>query len=580
MATLLRVLALIIVCGLGIGCAMTLVTPQPVSDPVALLPPSLPNGVASGDVTQDSAVLWARAAQSGVVTFTVDAGGAVNAPITRTVADSLAPVTTTITGLAPATSYVYTATVSGGEWAAGRFRTPAGDGIRRGLRFGASGDVRGDLAPYPALANAPGRDLDFFVMLGDSVYADFPSPALLKQAQTPEEFLRKQAEVLTTHLGVNTLAGLRASTALFATIDDHDVLNNFAGGMPAADSRYFADNAGLVNQDRLYRGGVDAFFAYHPLQTERYAPGADDARMAGRPKLYRYRTFGADAALFVLDVRSFRDAPLERARVTDDAATLARFARDSFDPARTLLGAQQLADLQRDLLDAQARGITWKFVATPDPIQQLEWTAAQDRWQGYAAERSALLRFIDEQGIENVVFIAADIHGTVVNDLAYQTAPDAPLRRVAAWEITVGPVAAWETYGLAMVLTYRELGLLSQEGQGHYRSLPVRADGDDTPDDRDDFVKELVNRQLAALGYNPIGLSDAPELAARLSEGDYLAGETYGWTEFEVDAASQVLTVTTYGIPAYQTLDAMLHADAVAANVPAIVSRFSVPPQP
>lgn len=44
----------------------------------------------------------------------------------------------------------------------------------------------GDLAPYPSVANIPGRDLDFFVMLGDSIYADIPSPALFKRAQTPE----------------------------------------------------------------------------------------------------------------------------------------------------------------------------------------------------------------------------------------------------------------------------------------------------------------------------------------------------------------------------------------------------------
>ncbi len=579
----LRVLMLIGLALLGAGCTYSPL-PLPSADDATALPSGLPNGVAAGDVSQESAVLWARAAQTGAVTFTVAASGAAaSAPITHTVTDQLHPVTVTLGGLSPATTYHYTVTTAAGDAAAGRFRTPALDG-HHGLRFGASGDVRGDLAPYPAIANAPGRDLDFFVMLGDSIYADFPTPAVPKQAQTLEEFLLKQAEVLTAQRGLNTLAALRASTAFFATIDDHEVLNNFAGGMSAADTPYFADNDGLVNEDRLYRGGLAAFLAYHPLRAETYGPGADAARMQGRPNLYRYQTFGADAALFVLDMRSFRDAPLPRARNTDDASTLARFEEAAFDPDRTMLGAQQLDNLQRDLLDAQARGVTWKFVVVPDPIQHLDMTAAQDRWQGYAAERSALLRFIADQAISNVVFITADIHGTVVNDLTYQDAPAAAHQPVAAWEISVGPVAAFETFGLAIILTYQELGLLSDADVEHYYSLPIRPDRDATPDDRDDYVQDALNRSLARLGYNPIGLPTptdaASALDAELLAGDYLAAETYGWTEFEIDAATQALTVTTYGIPAYRAREMADQPDAILDQDPEIVSQFVVQPQP
>src|SRR5690606_41552112 len=99
-------------------------------------------------------------------------------------------------------------------------RSSALDGERQGLRFGASGDVRGDLAPYPAIANAPGRDLDFFVHLGDTVYADFPSPAVPKQAQTPEEFRQKYVEVHSTYRGSNTLAALRAAAPFYVTLED------------------------------------------------------------------------------------------------------------------------------------------------------------------------------------------------------------------------------------------------------------------------------------------------------------------------------------------------------------------------
>jgi phosphodiesterase/alkaline phosphatase D-like protein len=548
----------------------------------------LPNGVAAGDVTQESVVLWARAATPGVVTFTVEidseamgdtAVASLFEPITRTVSEPLLPVTATVAGLTPATAYRYQVTVANGESAIGVFRTPAGDGEHVGVRFAATGDVRGDLAPYPSILNAPSRNLDFFVNLGDTIYADFPSPAVPKQAQTIEEFRLKHDEVNSSHRDLNTLAALRAATISFATIDDHEVLNNFPGGAPASSSRYFAEDTGLINETRLYRAGMDAFFAYQPTQIERY--GADaDARMVGRPKIYRYRTFGADAALYVLDMRSFRDEPLPRVTDLDDDETIARFEQASFAADRTVLGATQIADLQRDLLNAQQRGITWKFIVVPDPIQLLDMTAAPDRWQGYAAERTALLRFIDEQGISNVVFIAADIHGTVANNLTYQEEAGGPQIPVDAWEIAVGPVAAYEPFGIAMYLTYLELGMLSEEDEALYESLPLQYDMDDEPDDRDDYVKALVNEQMARFGHNPIGLADAPAgIEVELLQGDYMAGHVYGWTEFEVDAESQALTVTTYGIPAYIAGQMEQAAQAILARAPEVVSQFVVQPK-
>jgi phosphodiesterase/alkaline phosphatase D-like protein len=554
----------------------------------AVPPPGLPNGVAAGDVTQESVVLWARAAETGIVTFTVQsiqggADGATGEALTLTVVEPLLPVTVTISGLSADTRYQYQVEVANGDKASGLFRTPATDGVHRGLRFAASGDVRGDLAPYPSITNAASRDLDFFVNLGDTIYAEFPSPDVPKQAQTIEEFRRKQSEVNSTYAGLNSLAALRASTISFATLDDHEVLNNFAGGAPASSSRYFAENSGLINETRLYRAGVGAFLAYQPTVVETYGPDAD-ARMVGRPKLYRYRTFGADGALFVLDMRSFRDEPLERVTDLDSAETVAAFEQASFASDRTVLGSTQMADLQRDLLDAQQRGITWKFVIAPDPMQYLDMTAAPDRWQGYAAERTELLRFIVEAGIENVVFITADIHGTVVNNLTYQESPDGPQLPVAAWEIAVGPVAAYEPFALSMFLTYLQLGIVTKADQAHYASLPLRYDTDSEPDDRDDYVKALVNEQMARLGFNPFGLEDASSgetaIDAKLLQGDYMAGHVYGWSEFAVDATTQALTVTTYGIPAYQARDMARDGVTILAQTPQVVSQFVVQPKP
>ena len=46
-----------------------------------------------------------------------------------------------------------------------------------------------------------------------------------------------------------------------------------------------------------------------------------------------------------------------------------------------------------------------------DPIQNFGIPVAGDRWEGYAAERTDLLRFIKENNIKNVVFATGDFHG-------------------------------------------------------------------------------------------------------------------------------------------------------------------------
>ena len=94
---------------------------------------AFPNGVAAGDVTQTSAVLWARTSVTGTLTFSVLGGGTV----VRTVSDPLEPASVTIRNLSPDQRYVYTVTTSDGNSMSGTFVTPAEDG-HHGLRFGNS----------------------------------------------------------------------------------------------------------------------------------------------------------------------------------------------------------------------------------------------------------------------------------------------------------------------------------------------------------------------------------------------------------------------------------------------------------
>ena len=525
---------------------------------------SLPNGVASGDVDQTSGVLWARGTTEGDMLFEYSTDATFNridGSVTTAVTDPMMPVKVEITGLRGGTQYQYRVVDASGASGTGRFRTPARSG-RGGLRFGVSGDWRGELRPYPSISNVAERDLAFFVALGDTIYADFPSPDLPQpQAETLDDFRIKHNEVYGGRFGLNTWAAVRASTSLLATIDDHEVTNDFAGGAPTGSDARFDDGGTMLNETDLFHNGLRAFHEYNPIREEVYGD-TGDARTAGKPKLYRSRTYGDDAAVFLLDARSFRDAPVALDDRTLDGRAVAVFQSASFDPSRTMLGEAQFADLTANLLAADAAGITWKFVMVSEPIQNLGPILTSDRFEGYAFERSRLLGFVEDNAIENVVFVAADIHGTIVNNLVYQRTLGSRQRALRSFEITTGSVAFDAPFGPTVVQFIQPLNHL-------FRGLDAGG--------QNYLVGVTANVLLASFGYPAIGLNETV-LDAKLLAGSYISINTYGWTEFEIARDTQCLTVTTYGIDWYTEAELIADPDRILARRPRVVSRFRVSP--
>ena len=80
------------------------------------------------------------------------------------------------------------------------------------------------------------------------------------------------------------------------------------------------------------------------------------------------------------------------------------------------------------------------------------------------------------------------------------------------------------------------------------------------------------------LGFNADAASGEGAIDAELLAGDYMAGHVYGWSEFAVDAATQELTVTTYGVPMYVAAEMAERPDAILAHTPEVVSQFVVRP--
>lgn len=530
---------------------------------------ALPNGVAAGDVSQTSAWLWARSDVTGQVQFEVatDASftnlvGSFNAAVV----DPMQPVKGVVSGLTAGQQYYYRATDATLASAAGSFRTAAAPGTHTGLRFGVTGDWRGELAPYPAIANVAARNLDFLVKLGDTIYAERYSGPAQPTASTLPEYRARHDEVLSARYGVNSWATARASTPIFASIDDHEVVNDFAGGVPQT-------GGGFYNDTQRYQDGLQAFREYMPIADRVYS-GTGDARFDGKPDLYRAQRYGADALMILTDARSFRDAEL--APWNGTPADAARFLGESATLDRTMLGHTQLDRVKADLKQAQLDGVTWKFLNIGEPTMNLGLAAAGDRFEGYARERTELLSFIRNEGIQNVVFVTADIHGTLVNNLTYSLDGVTQIES-GAWEISTGAVAFEKPFGPTVVELAAGLGLLNSAQVAFYNGLP-----NDVA--RDQFIKQLVNAQILPLGYSPLGLEGAGipfenlmPVVPGLGQLDYsLATHSFGWTEFEIDPVTGKLVVTTWGIPHYGYDDMTADPAAILARAPQVVSRFAV----
>ena len=550
---------------------------------------AFPNGVSSGDVTQTSAVVWTRAVEIGRLTFQIATDPSF-AHVIKTkkvfVIDPLEPVKVEFDHLKADQVYYYRAIDASGDVMVGSFETSAKLGDHDGFHFGVLSDLHGRTAPYPVISNAIDADLELVIKLGDTVTADIPTGVFGISALNDgmlETYQLVHNDSYSAHFGVNFIAELQGSTPILVMPDDHEVLDDYGGGGPVSSDPRFPSEPGadFINETTHYKNGMKAFSQYNAIEDRTYHDTGDD-RFDGAPDLYRYNTYGSDAAIIMVDARSFRDPEIAFLADVPLPFPNIAFIQQAFQPDRSLLGDLQLDRLKEDLLDARDNGVTWKFIALPEAIQN--WGPVirpGDRYEGYAAERTELLKFIDQNHIENVVFVTADTHWTSVNNLTYQEFFGGP--QIATSAIDVNVISAGDVSFAPITPAFAaQLGVISAAQLAFYNSLPIAPDTDDIPNDKDDFVKGILNGVLAALGYDQIDLDNnlpaaAGKIHAQLLQGDYFVGHQVGWTDFDIDADTQKLMVTTHGTTPY-TADELATNPALLELVPTIVSQFELTP--
>lgn len=391
--------------------------------------------VVAGEVTERSAVIWARAAREGPVTVEVAPDGKPRRQ--RASASATAETDFTVKvrfeGLTPASRHVYRV-VSGADEVRGAFVTAPPADVVLPVRLVWSGDLgggghcRSPGAGYEIFRAMRARRPDVFVFVGDTIYADH-------RCRVPENLpgadfrARDLAGFRVKHRynrGDPAFAAFLQDTSVYAIWDDHEVRNDFAGPT-----------------EPLMPVGRRAFLEYWPIEP---APG-DSTR------LYRRARWGRLVELFVLDTRQYRSDNL---------------APDG--PGKTMLGARQ-----RDwLLDGLSRSdAVWKLVVSSVSLSVPTGRAGRDGWAsgsprfdsgqpptGFEHELGTIVRELAGRGVQNVVWLVADVHRAEI-------IRHAPLPRLVFHELIAGPLSAgtgrpgWLDDTLRPTRLYGEGGFLS-----------------------------------------------------------------------------------------------------------------------
>ncbi|MFE0548774.1 alkaline phosphatase D family protein [Streptomyces pilosus] len=416
--------------------------------------PRAPWGVQTGDVTANAGLVWVRSDRPARMIVETSATESFRrarswrGPLLGPGTDFTG--TTRLHGLPPGEQIHYRVLLAdpddprrGGEPVTGTFRT-APARRRDGVRFLWSGDLAGqgwginpDLGGYRIFDAMARLDPDFFLFSGDTVYADGPVAAtaalpdgrVWRNVTTEEK--SKVAETLAEFRGnfrYNLLdENLRRFNARVPSIvqwDDHEVRNNWYPGQRIADTdtRYTEKSV-----DVLAARARRAFGEYFPTPAPR--PGAREGRM------YRVLRQGPLLDVFVLDMRTYRNANSPGDRTVDPQG---------------ILGREQLDWLKGEL--ARSRAV-WKVIAADMPIglvvpdttegrQHVEAVAQGDPGAplGRELQIAELLRFVKHRRITGTVWLTADVHHTSAQHYRPERAAFGDFEPF--WEFVSGPLNA------------------------------------------------------------------------------------------------------------------------------------------
>jgi alkaline phosphatase D len=314
---------------------------------------SLAFAPAAFDATHDSVLIWVRG--DGAARVRVDFGSdGTSARLAAGPSAFLAKetdylATIPLTRLAPGKTWTYRIVdADSGKPLSepGRFKTAPAEPIL--FTFAFSADMDENFQPFKLFDVIDSKQPDFFLLLGDTVYADY----------SPETFAPSVSHYRNKHAANRKdrhLQNFLARHVTYAIWDDHEIEDNFNSLNPHMEK------------------ALQVFKEYWPCKA------ADPAAL--------YRQFSwAGVDFFILDTRRFRSEQT----MTDG-------------PGKTMLGSAQKGWFKERL---KASTAPFKFIITSVPFHG----NYIDSWGPLGTERDEITHFIRGEKIRGTIFLTGDYH--------------------------------------------------------------------------------------------------------------------------------------------------------------------------
>lgn len=401
------------------------------------------HGVASGDVTNNSSIIWSKSNSDSIMNVKYD----YNKDFSSNPQIMSIPVNEStfftghikLTNLVNSTTYYYQIwftesnnSSSSSNSMIGKFKTAPDAGQMDNIHFTMAGDLGGSTLcrqegiGYPIFSIMNNISPDFFIFNGDQIYADnecplipkFPFPVKnypfwknikgdFKSIMDKEinwENINQLNEAYLEHWKYNRadpyLQTFLSNTSFYSQSDDHEVINNYGGKWENYSISDYQYDRNRNNYPNLVNVGIDLFFKFSPIERNQIE----------KDQIYRSFNWGKNLDLYLLDAHSYRSL---------------NNLPDTRENNKTLYGKEQIDWLKNKLLSSSS---TWKIVSTPVPITVPNcfygptklggcdnWATNNKTNETFVKERNEFLKFLDKYNIKNVIFIAGDVHfaGTV-----------------------------------------------------------------------------------------------------------------------------------------------------------------------
>lgn len=362
------------------------------------------HGVASGDPLQDRVIIWTKVTPED---FTTDVDVEYFVSESEDMSTIVASGTFTtnqqrdytvkidVDGLSPNRYYYYYFSALGGNSVVGRTRT-APDGDMDNLRIGAVACTDYSFGYFHSYGHMAERnDIDIILHTGDYIYEGVEEE-VVRDIEPPFEVY--ELEHYRTRYNLYRLdPDLQRAHQIYpwATIwDDHDIVVD-----ALRDTSYRHDSIFGSYQDRKFEA----------IQAAReWLPMRDPLPEESFYKNWRKLSYGDLLDIFLIDVRLY------------DRDRFATSINDTIygDTTHRMMGPEQLNWFLEELRNSDAK---WKVVSNQLMFSQFSLGNVLpfilENWDGYPYERNKVFAAIDEDSIDNIVFLTGDWHVSYACDV-------------------------------------------------------------------------------------------------------------------------------------------------------------------